>query len=208
MILQRYIGLSVGKGWMLVIVVLGAIFGLISFTQELEHAEAPYNTLAVARYTLLILPNQLVSLAPVIALLGTIVALSSLDRFNELTIVSCAGFSPTQLLGTLALPTVLLMAGLWICMEYVTPQLQQAAGQERQRLRHGSAGWLPDGGVWSTDGQQLHPSDESCPRTTCRAASASLNSMSPISWFAPCERTQQSSKTIEHGYFKPLQKKH
>ena len=97
MILQRYIGLSVGKGWVLVMVVLGAIFGLISFTQELEHAEAPYNTLAVARYTLLILPNQLVSLAPVVALLGTIVALSSLDRFNELTIVSCAGFSPSTI---------------------------------------------------------------------------------------------------------------
>lgn len=153
MILQRYIGLSIGKGWMLVIVVLGAIFGLISFTQELEHAEAPYNTLAVARYTLLILPNQLVSLAPVVALLGTIVALSSLDRFNELTIISCAGFSRAQLLSTLALPTALLMTGLWICMEYVTPQLQQAAGQERQQLRHGSAGWLPDGGVWSTDGR-------------------------------------------------------
>lgn len=152
MILQRYIGLNVSKGWVLVMVVLGAIFGLISFTQELDHTEAQYNTLAVARYTLLILPNQLVSLAPVIALLGTIVALSSLDRFNELTIVSCTGFSPTQLLSTLALPTVLLMAGLWISMEYITPQLQQSAGQERQRLRDGGAVWLPDGGVWSTDG--------------------------------------------------------
>ena len=153
MILQRYIGLSVVKGWVLVMVVLGAIFGLISFTQELDHTAYQYNTLAVARYTLLILPNQLVNLAPVIALLGSIVALSSLDRYNELTIVSCTGFSPTQLLSTLALPTILLMAGLWVCMEYVTPQLQQSAGQERQRLREGSSGWLPDGGVWSTDGQ-------------------------------------------------------
>ena len=153
MILQRYIGLSVAKGWLLVVVVLGAIFGLISFTQELDHAGDHYNTLAIARYTLLTLPNQLVNLAPVIALLGSIVALSSLDRYNELTIVSCTGFSPSQLLGTLALPTMLLMAGLWICMEYITPQLQQSAGQERQSLRDGSSEWLPDGGVWSTDGQ-------------------------------------------------------
>ncbi len=127
MILQRYIGVSVVKGWLLAMVVLGAIFGLISFTQELDHTGYQYNTLAVARYTLLILPNQLVHLAPVIALLGGIVALSILDRYNELTIVSCTGFSPTQLLATLALPTVLLMAGLWVCMEYVTPQLQQSA---------------------------------------------------------------------------------
>jgi lipopolysaccharide export system permease protein len=90
----------------------------------------------------------------VIALLGSIVALASLDRYNELTIVSCTGFSPAKLLGALALPTVLLMSGLWICMEYVTPQLQQSAEQERQRLRDGGNEWLPDGGVWSTDGRR------------------------------------------------------
>ena len=154
MILQRYIGVSVVKGWLLVMLVLGAIFGLISFTQELDRTLADYNTLAVARYTLLTLPNQLVSLAPVIALLGSIVALASLDRYNELTIISCTGFPPAKLLGALALPTVLLMAGLWVCMEYITPQLQQSAEQERQRLRDGSTGWLPGGGVWSTDGQR------------------------------------------------------
>jgi lipopolysaccharide export system permease protein len=154
MILQRYIGLSLVKGWLLVFLVLGAIFGLISFTQELDHTEFNYNALGVARYTLLTLPNQLVSLAPVIALLGSIVALASLDRYNELTIVSCTGFSPAKLLGALAVPTVLLMSGLWICMEYVTPQLQQSAEQERQRLRDGGNEWLPGGGVWSTDGRR------------------------------------------------------
>jgi len=154
MILQRYVGVSVAKGWLLVLVVLGAIFGLISFTQELDHTENNYTALAVARYTLLNLPNQLVSLAPVIALLGSIVALANLDRYNELTIVSCTGFSPAQLLGALALPTVLLMSVLWICMEYVTPQMQQSAQQERQSLRDNGNEWLPSGGVWSTDGRR------------------------------------------------------
>jgi lipopolysaccharide export system permease protein len=154
MILQRYIGVSVIKGWLLAMVVLGSIFGLINFTQELDRISAGYNTLEVARYTLLVLPNQLVNLAPVIALLGSIVALSSLDRYNELTIISCTGFSPAQLLGALAIPTLVLMAGLWVCMEYVTPQMQQSAEQQRQRLRDGSTGWLPDGGVWSTNGKR------------------------------------------------------
>ncbi len=154
MILQRYIGVSVAKGWLLVMLVLGAIFGLISFTQELDHMEYNYNALAVARYTLLSLPNQLVSLAPVIALLGSIVALANLDRYNELTIISCTGFSPAKLLGALAVPTALLMTVLWICMEYVAPQLQQSAEQERQRLRDGNNESLPDGGVWSTDGRR------------------------------------------------------
>jgi len=154
MILQRYIGVSVVKGWLLVLLVLAAIFGLISFIQELDSTNFNYDALAVARYTLLTLPNQLVSLAPVIALLGIVVALANLGRYNELTIVSCTGFSKAKLLGALALPTVLLMSGLWICMEYVTPQLQQSAEEQRKRLRDGGKELLPGGGVWSTDGRR------------------------------------------------------
>ncbi len=154
MILQRYIGVSVAKGWLLVLLVLGAVFGLIGFTQELDRTEMDYNALEVARYTLLILPNQLVGLAPVIALLGSIVALANLDRYNELTIISCTGFPPARLLAALALPTVLLMAGLWVSMEYITPQLQQSAEQERKLLRDGNEGWIPGGGAWSTDGRR------------------------------------------------------
>ena len=156
MILQRYIGLNLARGWLLVLLVLAAIFGLIGFTEELGRAAGNYNALAVARYTLLILPNQMVSLAPVIALLGSIVALANLDRFNELTIISCTGFPLRQLLGAILLPTVLLMAALWICMEYVTPQLQQSAEREKNELRyrHRKEGWIPGGGVWSTDGQR------------------------------------------------------
>ena len=39
MILQRYIGVRLVKGWLLVLVVLGAVFGLISFTEELDRIE-------------------------------------------------------------------------------------------------------------------------------------------------------------------------
>ena len=45
------------------------------------------------------------------------------------------------------------MGLLWICLEYITPQLQQRAEQNRQLLREGDGGWIP-GGVWSTDGKR------------------------------------------------------
>ena len=154
MILERYIGVSLIKGWLLVLAILGAVFGLISFTEELGRIEDGYQILDVVRYTLLSLPNQLVSLAPVIALLGSIVALANLDRHNELTIISCTGFPPVKLLRAIAIPTILLMAGLWVSMEYITPKLQQSAASERQNLRDGSNTWLPGGGFWSTDGRR------------------------------------------------------
>jgi len=154
MILQRYIGVSLLKGWLLVLVILGAVFGLVSFTEELGRIGKGYTTVEVARYTLLSLPNQLVSLAPVIALLGSIVALANLDRSNELTIISCTGFPPAKLLRAIAIPTALLMVLLWLCMEYVTPRLQQSAEQQKQHLRESSNSWIPGGGVWSTDGRR------------------------------------------------------
>lgn len=154
MILQRYIGLSLAKGWLLVLAVLGTVFGLIGFIEELGRTSRDYDVAAVAVYTLLSLPHQMVSLAPVIALLGSIVALSNLDRFNELTIISCTGFPPRKLLAAVALPTLLLMVGLWLCMEYITPQLHQSAEREKHLLRHQNHVTIPGGGVWSTDRQR------------------------------------------------------
>lgn len=154
MILQRYLGINLVKGWLLVLLILGSVFGLISFTEELDRTAGDYDTAAVARYILMTLPNQLVSLAPVIALLGSIVALANLDRFNELTVISCTGFPPRKLLGAIALPTIIFMGVLWVCMEYITPQLQQSAEREKTRLRYGNEGWIPGGGVWSTDGRR------------------------------------------------------
>jgi lipopolysaccharide export system permease protein len=154
MILTRYIAKNLVKGWLLVMLVLGAVFGLIGFVQELDHTRFDYNAMAVARYTLFSLPHQLVSLAPVIALLGSIVALASMDRFNELTVISCTGFSRARLIGAIALPTALLMAILWLCMEYVAPPLQQSAEAQRQALRYRNQVRIPDGGVWSKSGNR------------------------------------------------------
>jgi lipopolysaccharide export system permease protein len=82
------------------------------------------------------------------------VALASLDRSNELTIMSCSGFSRARLLRAIALPTALLMALLWLCMEYVTPPMQQSAEAERHALRYRNQVRIPDGGVWSKNGNR------------------------------------------------------
>lgn len=151
MILQRYLCVNLLKGWLLALVVLAAVFGLITFTAELDQAEYNYDALAAARYTLYILPNQLISLAPVIALMGSIVAFANLGRFNELTIMSASGFGLGRLLAAIALPTFAFMLLLWLAMEYFAPQLQQSAEQQRKQLRHGETWSLPGGGVWSSD---------------------------------------------------------
>ncbi len=152
MILHRYIAINLVRGWVLTLLILGSVFGLISFIQELDRTRFGYDALAVARYILMTLPQQLVSLAPVIALLGSMAALSRLYQSNELTVMFCSGFSPFRLLRAVALPTLLLMAGLWLCMEYVSPRLQQHAEHERHDLRYRGEVRIPDGGIWATAG--------------------------------------------------------
>lgn len=153
-ILQRYIASNLVRGWMLVLLVLATVFGLIGFIQELERTRFDYDALAVARYSLLILPQQLISLAPVIALLGTIVALANLDKSNELTIVSCSGIALRKMLVAVAIPTAVLMGLLWLGMEFVTAPLHQYAEQQRHALRFRNDVRIPDGGVWSRHGRR------------------------------------------------------
>ena len=157
MILQRYIARNLVQGWLLVLLVIGSVFGLIAFITELERTRFDYDALAVARFTLYSLPQKLVMLAPVIALLGSIVALASLDRYNELTVMSCAGIPRKWLLRAIAMPTLLFMALLWVCLEYATPRLHQSAEQQRHTLRYRGDVRIPDGGVWSRSGRRyLH----------------------------------------------------
>jgi lipopolysaccharide export system permease protein len=153
-ILSRYIATSLVRGWALVLLVLATVFGLIGFIQELEHTRFGYDAAAVARYSLLILPQQLMSLAPVIVLLGSIVALANLDKFNELTIVCCSGVPLRQLIIATAIPTMVLMGLLWLGMEYVTAPLHQLAEKQRHALRYRNDVRIPDGGLWSRHGQR------------------------------------------------------
>jgi lipopolysaccharide export system permease protein len=153
-ILQRYLATNLVKGWLAVLLVLGTVFGLVNLIQELDHIRFNYDATQVVRFVLMSLPQRLMDLAPVIALLGTIFALAGLDRSNELAIISCAGVPVRQLLGALALPTVLLVGLLWGSMEFVTAPLHQNAEQQRTLMRARNTELIPNGGVWSRQGNR------------------------------------------------------
>ncbi|HYQ71443.1 MAG TPA: LPS export ABC transporter permease LptG [Gammaproteobacteria bacterium] len=153
-ILQRYLAGKLILGWFTVFLVLAAVFGLLGFIEELERVTAEYDTMAAAGYTLLTLPQQVLGLAPVIALLGTIIALASLDRANELTVIRCAGMPLRGFLGAIAVPTLVLMALLWLSIEYITAPLHQQGEELRYTLRNLNSEVIPDGGVWSKSGKR------------------------------------------------------
>ncbi len=153
-ILQRYLAGKVIRGWFMVFLVLAAVFGLLGFIQELDRVNADYDATAVVEYTLLTLPQQILGLAPVIALLGTIIALASLDKTNELTVIRSAGMPLRRFLGAIAVPTLALMALLWLSVEFITAPLHQQGEELRYTLRNVNSEVIPDGGVWSKSGKR------------------------------------------------------
>jgi lipopolysaccharide export system permease protein len=148
-ILQRYIAGSLVKSWLIVLIVLGTVFGLVALIQELDRTQGDYGVMQVVYFTLLSLPQQLLDLMPVIALLGTILALAGLDKSNELTIICCSGVSLGKLLQAIAIPSAGLMILLWLCLEFVSAPLFQSAQQLKISTRNENPDILPNGGVWS-----------------------------------------------------------
>ncbi len=154
-IISRYIAINLIQGWLMVFLVLGTVFGLIGLIDELDRTYGNYGVLQVIQFTLMSMPTQLLDLAPVIVLLGTIVALAGLDRHNELTIICSAGISVRALLKAIALPTAVLMIVLWLLLEYVSAPLFQEAQQMKTAARNDNPNRLPGGGVWSKQGNRF-----------------------------------------------------
>ena len=148
-ILQRYIASNLIRGWLVAFLVLGTIFGVVSLIQELDRTQGNYGVVQVVYFTLLSLPQQMLDLMPVIALLGTILALAGLDKSNELTIISCSGVPVSKLLQAIAIPTAGLMIAIWLSLEYVSAPLFQSAQQLKSSTRNDNPDILPNGGVWS-----------------------------------------------------------
>ena len=110
--LDRYIGAALLKGWLLVWLVMSAIFSLLGFVDELERTSDLYRISDAVEFILYTLPQRSMDLMPVITLLGTLVALASLNKNSEIIAMRAAGMSLRRLLRSVALPALLLVAGL------------------------------------------------------------------------------------------------
>jgi lipopolysaccharide export system permease protein len=154
-LLDRFIARSLAKGWLTVTVVLAAIFGLITFVGEMERITPSYGAGDAMRYVTLTMPQLLLDLSPVIALLGTLFALATMAKNNELTIMWSAGVSVRRFLGSVAIPSVILMLLITLASEYAAAPLYQRAEAERTLLRSGTANLIKGNGLWSKNGMRF-----------------------------------------------------
>jgi lipopolysaccharide export system permease protein len=162
-LIDRYIIVKLLKGWLLVLAILSALIGILALVEELERVREHYTVINALQFIALSMPQRVLDLAPVITLLGTLLALAGLARHSELIAIRAAGISLNRLLRAAALPACLLIITLELTAEYVTAPLYQQAELVRGAIRSGNNDLLNGKGLWTSKGRQfinireLHP---------------------------------------------------
>ncbi|MGH8180614.1 MAG: LPS export ABC transporter permease LptG [Steroidobacteraceae bacterium] len=138
---------------MVVILILGALFVFIS--QQGDIGVGHYTVADAMWYTLLNLPQQVYQLLPITALIGSLIGFGQLARGSEITVIRTAGVSVARLAGTALIAAALLIAFEGVLGEFVAPQLQEAANQQKAFSKYNSIGFGGGAGAWVRDGDLI-----------------------------------------------------
>ena len=152
MIITRFIAGHLLRSWLIVFTVLAALFGLLALVGELDNLDQRYRFVHALQYVLMTTPQRVLELAPVITALGTVLALANLSRSSELVVLRSAGISRQQLLAMAALPTLLVVTGLYVAGEWLVAPMLQKAQAERTVRRSGNLDLVAGRGLWSRSG--------------------------------------------------------
>ena len=151
-ILDRYIVRTVLGAVALVMVVMLVLGGLfVFFTQQSDIGVGHYTVADALWYTVLNLPQQVYQLLPITALLGSLIGFGQLARGSEVTVIRATGVSVARLAGTAFIAAALLIAFEGAIGEFVAPQLQEAANQQKAFTQYNSVGFGGGTGAWVRD---------------------------------------------------------
>jgi lipopolysaccharide export system permease protein len=152
-ILDRYIGKAIISGVISVLVVLLVLDALVGFAgQSHVIGQAGYTMWHAFAYALLIIPQQIYELFPMIALLGTMLGLGGLANNSELIVIRAAGVSMGRFVLSISKTAVLIMLFAMFVGEVVAPPAIQYAKLQRIKILARQITLNTDFGLWVRDG--------------------------------------------------------
>jgi lipopolysaccharide export system permease protein len=154
-ILSRYLGTQLLRGWLVVLVILASLFALLSLVEEIDSLSERYRFLHALYYVALTTPQRVLELAPVVAALGTVLAFAVLSRHSELVVIRAAGISLSRLLRMILAPLLALVIALALASELLVADLHHRAETRRSVLRSGNLDLLEGRGLWSGSGSRF-----------------------------------------------------
>ena len=151
-ILYRYIGFRLAWGWLLVLLILTALFSIMELVGQLDDiGKGSYQMADVFLYVVYTMPGRILSLTAISALLGSIVGLGTLANGDELLAMRACGFSVFRISRVILSTGIVLMLGVLILAQFVVPPLEQHAWVSREVALSDLGTLLPEGGFWARD---------------------------------------------------------
>ncbi|MFK8026590.1 MAG: LPS export ABC transporter permease LptG [Gammaproteobacteria bacterium] len=160
-ILQRYIGLSVIRGFLLLALIIVSLFSIILLIEELDQVgTGSYSWVIAIKYVLLHAPKLLLDFAAFISLVGSIIALGSLAAHQELVAIETVGVSPRGVINSVLFAAVILMTLVLINAQFVIPATLQHANVEKTLAVEGAGDFVSEAGYWAQSNHRfIHVKD-------------------------------------------------
>ncbi len=155
-ILDHYIRTKLGQGYLVVMCALVSAFTLLAFAEDLDDVgKGQYQLVDACAYMVLTLPRRMVDLAPIVGLLGSLMALGRLATGNELVAMRAVGVSAHRIAWSVIKTGALLMLAVVVLEEFVAPPLDQLALTQRSLAISQTGNLRTEHGFWSRDGFQF-----------------------------------------------------
>lgn len=147
--LDRYLGLALARGFLLVLLVLLPLFTFLDLIHQLDDVgKGVYTITGALIYELEMLPRRALDLLPFTALMGSTIALAMLAHHQELVAMQAAGVSVARIAGAVLKSGLILILAAAAGEEYLASPLHQAAVQKRSAAIAGGLVQPREGGFW------------------------------------------------------------
>ena len=149
-LLDFYIGSRFIKCFLLVIIILAAVFSLIEFLSQLDDVgKGRYRLGDALIFVILTLPKALLDLMPVSAMLGGVIALGLLSDHGELIALQAAGVSLVRVSAAVFAGVMLIVITFGIMAETIMPYMEQVARRSRAQAIYTTGVNISRQGFWA-----------------------------------------------------------
>jgi lipopolysaccharide export system permease protein len=151
--LDRHIGISFLKSFLLIFAILVALFSLLEMMSQLDDVgKGNYQIADVLIFIALTLPRRMLELMPISTLLGSVIALGILADHGELLAMQAGGVSVRRICSSVFAAGSILILLTGLLAEMIVPPLDQLARKKRALAVSGSGFTLTKQGFWARRG--------------------------------------------------------
>lgn len=155
-VLARYLAREIFAASAVVLFAFLGLFAFFDFLNEVEDiGRDGYELYHAVVFVAMILPGRVYELMPVVVLIGTLYALTTLAKNSEITVMRASGLSTLGMLRTLGAIGMVFVAITFVFGEYLAPPAERAAQQWRLTATGSAVSSQLRSGLWVKDGANV-----------------------------------------------------